>query len=303
MLIADNLAIAGRHLPLLDPTSLAVARGELLLIQADTQTTRTALSLGLSARMRPSEGSVSWLGDSSLKAVRRISAIVDSPQINDPEAHMKVRDLVAEDLSLIPGSRRRRPKTKTWIQEHHLESLADQYLDAIEPLDRLTLMTELALEDANVELLVFDTPDRHGIPEEMWCTFLESVSTGERAPAIIAVVQRLPEQWSGPTAYDGGIQDKLEVPFGSIDADLPADEPTEEPETVAAPAHLADPEPAPAVGVDIPDEAESSPKHLEGYTPAHLASMDIPEVTSPIDAIEDAPVETTTLPTAAKDLS
>lgn len=211
MLIADNLAIAGRHLPLLNPTSLAVARGELLLVAAEPQPTRTALALGLSARMRPGEGTVGWSGTTALRSVRRISALVDSPEINEPESHLKVRDLVAEDLALQPGPIWRRSGIDTWMKKHGMDSLANQWLDAIDPLERLTLLTHLALEDRSIELLVFDSPDRHGIPEDDWTRYLHSVATSRRAPAVVAVVQRIPENWEGSRAHAGQVQEKLEL--------------------------------------------------------------------------------------------
>lgn len=203
MLIADNLAIAGRHLPLLEPTSFAVARGELLLVAVEPQPNRTALSLGLSARLRPTRGTVSWSGNSALRSVRRISALVDSPEINEPEAHLKVRDLVAEDLALQPGPVWRRSGIDAWLAKHHMDALANEWLDAIDPLDRLALLTHLALEDRTVELLVFDSPDRHGIPEDDWPGYLASVASGRRAPAVVAVVQRIPQNWDGAAAVSG----------------------------------------------------------------------------------------------------
>jgi hypothetical protein len=209
VLIADSLAIAGRHLPLLEPTSLAVARGELLLVAAEPQATRTALALGLSARMRPTEGTVSWSGNPGLRAVRHISALVDSPEINEPEAHLKVRDLVAEDLALQPGPIWRRSGIDAWMRKHHMDELANEWLDAIDPLERLALLTHLALEDRGVDVLVFDSPDRHGIPEVDWLSYLQSVATGRRAPAVVAVVQRIPGNWLGSTAWAGQVQNKL----------------------------------------------------------------------------------------------
>ena len=271
MLIANSLAIAGRHQPLLEPTSLTVSRGQLLLVQAQPQTTRTALSLGLSARMRPSTGTVSWSGNTSLRAVRRISALVDSPEINEPEAHLKVRDLVAEDLALQPVPLWRRSSINAWLERHHLEHLADSWLDAIDPLDRLTLITRLSLEDHHIELAIFDSPDRHGIPEDDWLNHLQTLVGGRRAPAVIAVVNRIPEGFDGAVAYAGAQQDhpifapvaqklleepaRIDEPAISIDEPAtqetlkPVPEPEQEsamdpePATVQEPA--MDPEPAP----------------------------------------------------------
>lgn len=290
MLIADNLAIAGRHLPLLEPTSLAVARGELLLVAAEPQPTRTALSLGLSARMLPSQGTVSWSGNPATRSVRLISALVDSPEINEPEAHVKVRDLVAEDLALQPGPIWRRSGINAWMKKHRMEDLANEWLDAIEPIQRLTLLTHLALEDRGIELLVFDSPDRHGIAEDQWSRYLESVATGRRAPAVVAVVQRIPESWSGSTAYAGQMQQKLAVAAAlppSIDLEAG---PQAAVETSAGPLEAAC-EPAPESALQKP-----------GTEP-----MDAPSSGQPGEAAEPAPAtepaESTTASNAPKELS
>lgn len=203
MLIANDFSLDGRHGPLVEPTSLTAASGELLLVQAEPQTTRTALALGLSARMRPGTGAVAWEGDSSLAGVRRISMIVDSPEINEPESHTKVRDLVAEDLALHPGPFWRRSSIDDWLDRHHVSDLAGEFVDAIDPLDRLKILTHLALEEHQTKLLVFDSPDRHGIPDDDWVAHLVETAAGRRHPAIIAVVQRIPDAWTGKVAAAG----------------------------------------------------------------------------------------------------
>lgn len=203
MLIADNISINGRHAPLLLPTSLGVAAGELLLVHAEPQTTRTALALALSARMRPDTGKVAWEGDASLAGVRALSMLVDSPEINEPESHLKVRDLVAEDLALHPGPFWRRSSIDAWLDRHHLTDLAGQFLDAIDPLDRLRIMTHLSLEEHATTLLVFDSPDRHAIEPGAWIQHLAQTAAGRRHPAIIAIVNAIPTSWEGPVAHAG----------------------------------------------------------------------------------------------------
>ncbi|MBP2372149.1 ABC transporter ATP-binding protein [Paeniglutamicibacter psychrophenolicus] len=286
MLIADNLAIAGRHLPLLNPTSLAVARGELLLVAAEPQPTRTALALGLSARMRPGKGTVSWSGTTALRSVRRISALVDSPEINEPEAHLKVRDLVAEDLALQPGPIWRRSGIDAWMRKHGMDSLANQWLDAIDPLERLTLLTHLALEDRSIELLVFDSPDRHGIPEDDWTRYLHSVATSRRSPAVVAVVQRIPENWDGSSAHAGQVQEKPAVAQEQPPAHATESGPRSG--TAAAPVEVSGNAPAPAL--PAPEETpvpEASPSRQEpDIAPADepATDTDSAETTLPLSA-------------------
>ncbi|UXN32004.1 hypothetical protein [Glutamicibacter sp. M10] len=95
------------------PTSLRVDRGEVLLVVADPQISRTALALALSGRMQPTTGTVAWGHSDSLKTLRQHSALLDSPEVNEPEAHLKVRDLVGEDLALVPGPIWRKPRPKS----------------------------------------------------------------------------------------------------------------------------------------------------------------------------------------------
>lgn len=203
MLIADEFSINGRHGPLVEPTSLTVAPGELLLVRAEPQPTRTALALGLSARMRPDTGAVAWDGDATLGGVRRISMLVDSPEINEPESHIKVKDLVAEDLALHPGPFWRRSSVESWMERHHVTDLAGEFVDAIDPLDRLRILTHLSLEDHQTKLLVFDTPDRHGIPDVDWVAHLVETAAGRRHPAILAIVRQAPGSWAGKVAAAG----------------------------------------------------------------------------------------------------
>ena len=47
MLTADDIWARGRHKALFGRTSFTVERGEVILIQADSQIERTSLSLGL----------------------------------------------------------------------------------------------------------------------------------------------------------------------------------------------------------------------------------------------------------------
>ncbi|WP_309081628.1 ABC transporter ATP-binding protein [Zhihengliuella sp.] len=200
MLLADSLSIDGHHGPLLRPTSLAAPAAELTVVSAPTQEARTALALGLSARMKSDGGSVAWDSDAGPHAVRRVSALVDSPEINEPERHLRVKDLVAEDLALQPGPFWATVSASRWLESHRLEHLAKDWVDAIPAEDRLHLLAALSLQDSNVKVLVFDSPDRHGLPDADWLRILADVAGGRRHPAVIAVVQRIPDAWDGRTA-------------------------------------------------------------------------------------------------------
>lgn len=197
------MCFQGRHDQLVEETSLEVDRGELLLVVADTQLERTAIALMLSGRMSPSAGTVTWSGARQIKELRTHSALIDSPEVNEPEAHLKVRDVASEDLSLVPGPFWRRPHSKKWLAKHGFDHLAGSWIDTIDPLVRIKILTQLALENHSTDCLVFDSPDRHGIAEPTWLETLEELTLTRRQLAVIAVVSRVPDSWEGPVAFVG----------------------------------------------------------------------------------------------------
>ncbi|MCC3302649.1 ABC transporter ATP-binding protein [Arthrobacter sp. zg-Y895] len=208
MLSAESLFMKGRHSALLPPTTLEADTGGLLLVSGDDQSTRTALALVLAGRMRPTAGNLAWGHNARLEHLRRHAALIDSPEVNEPERHFRVRDLVAEDLALIPRRNRPRGKAADWLSDEGLSDLSPRWVEELAPDIRLDLLTRLALADVDVELLVFDSPDRHGADPEAWLPVLTgSVSSPTRLVTAVAVVAQIPPDWTGPTAAAGASAD------------------------------------------------------------------------------------------------
>ena len=190
-------------------TTLEVRRGELLVVQGETQEARTALSLMLSGRMKPNSGRVSWQGSGRTRDIRRASALLDSPGVNDPEPYLKVKDLVKEDLALIPTFTWNRVLPMRWLESYHQEGIADLWIDQLSPTDRLDLLVNLALADPDVHLVVCDSPERHGATDAEWLQRLAQIVVDhERDVAVVAVVSVIPEVWDGPSAVIGNAQNE-----------------------------------------------------------------------------------------------
>ncbi|UTT70256.1 ABC transporter ATP-binding protein [Arthrobacter sp. DNA4] len=204
MLSAHQLQAKGRRDPLLPPTSLGVARGELLLVTGDRQDQRTALSLLLSGRMRAAAGQLSWDGGSRTKQLRLAAALVDSPGVNEPEEHLSVRDLVTEDLALIPRRYRGALLSGPWLKVNRFEDIAGLWTEQLEPGRRLELLTALALANPRTDLLVVDSPDRHSADELTWLPRLQELAYDACRPlAVVAAVSAVPASWNGPVAGIG----------------------------------------------------------------------------------------------------
>jgi len=206
MLSASELYLRGRHGDLVAPTTLLAAPATLLLVQAGSQDTRTALALVLSGRMKPGAGGVSWNGDADIRTLRRHAALVDSPGINAPEPHLRVKDQVREDLALVPHAFGRRLRPQRWMDDAGVGHLAGTWLDQLEPAARLRLLCLLALADPAVELLVVDSPDRHSPAPDGWLPELAALAAGSGA-AVVALVAAVPDGWTGPRAAAGATGD------------------------------------------------------------------------------------------------
>jgi hypothetical protein len=175
-----------------------------LLVTGTRQDHRTALALLLSGRMVPSDGRVSWDGSERLKARRQASALVDSPGVNEPEQHLSVRDLVTEDLALIPRRYRGALMGGPWLKVNSFEDIADLWTEQLNPSRRLELLTALALANPHTDLLVVDSPDRHSPDPADWLPGLQRLASDAGRPlAVVATVGALPPSWDGPAAAIG----------------------------------------------------------------------------------------------------
>lgn len=204
MLSANQLSVKGRRNPLLPPTSLAVERGQLLLVTGDRQDQRTALALALSGRMKASGGAISWDGGHRTRQLRLASALVDSPGVNEPEEHLSVRDLVTEDLALVPRRYRGALLAGPWLKVNSFEDIADLWTEQLEPHRRLELLTALALANPHTDLLVVDSPDRHSADDGDWLPRLQMLAADAGRPlAVVAILQALPPSWDGAAAAVG----------------------------------------------------------------------------------------------------
>ena len=231
MLSVDNIWAKGRHTPLFDRTTFSVGEGEVIIVQADSQLERTSLSLALTGRLPLSGGTISWSeGDDdprriSMKRLRALSSVVDSPDVTAPEQHMRVHDYVSEMLSYnlpIFG----RSRASRWLAERGLEELDGLWMDEISGEMNIELMAALAQHSPS-DLLVFDTPSRHLNHTYMWLPVLEKLASDEEHPrTVVAIVPHISESWRGARAVVGSVHMDQDGEFEL------AEEPVEEqPET------------------------------------------------------------------------
>ena len=71
--------------------------------------------------------------------------MVDSPGVNEPEQHLSVRDLVTEDLALVPRRYRGALLSKPWLKVNRFEDIAGLWTEQLPAGRRIELLTALAL--------------------------------------------------------------------------------------------------------------------------------------------------------------
>ncbi|GAA1353239.1 hypothetical protein [Falsarthrobacter nasiphocae] len=206
MLTAHDLRFRGHHADIITPTSFSAAAGEVTLVIHESPETRTALGLILTDRMRPTSGSVD-----SPRPLRRRSALIDAPDITEPGDELTGRGIVTEAMALTPGMRTLflNRRAESWMADHGLGELAREPLERIDGAHRLRLLTETALMDEAVDLLVLDSPDRHA-PAEEWLPYVAEVAA--RGVTVVVLLPSAPHDWRGTVVYvgDDGCADQPE---------------------------------------------------------------------------------------------
>jgi ABC-type cobalamin/Fe3+-siderophores transport system ATPase subunit len=181
---AQRVGVTGAHGPLLRPTTLRIGAGEFALVAGEPGSGHTALGLALSGRLRPSTGSVLLDGAENPSELRRRVALVDAPEVNEPEAALKLHTVIGEELAMI-GRRSGRKAVADWLVEHGAEEHADKRFEHVPADLRCALLLELAAARPGVATLVLDCPDRyHGTPET-WLALARAQVTEERSVVVL----------------------------------------------------------------------------------------------------------------------
>ncbi|SES20310.1 hypothetical protein [Actinokineospora terrae] len=175
---ADQVVVTGAHGRLLEPTSLRVRAGELVVVAGEPNAGHTAFGLALTGRITPSAGSVTPSGGE----LRAHAVLVDAPEVTAPEPNLRVADVIAEELALA-GARKRKTATTALLDEHGLEP--GTRFEDVPGAARVALLTELAARRPGAELLVIDTPDRHSSNPADWLPTAMAHARDGRAVVVL----------------------------------------------------------------------------------------------------------------------
>ena len=221
---AKQVSVRGPHFPLLNPTSLSVESGEVVVAAGDPGHGHTALALALGGRLVPSTGVVCLNGrpatrskdgageatvrGSDIRAtarlLRRTVALVDVPGVSEPDDVILLAAIVGEELSAAGSSAGRAAATR-WLAERGLDQYAKTQIEGVPATVRTRVLAELAAARPGVGVVILTAPDRHGANPRTWreladtlaATGLAVVATCSDASAAILGQPVVPLGWAG----------------------------------------------------------------------------------------------------------
>lgn len=181
---ARDVGVDGPHGPLLLPTSIRIKTGELLLVAGDPGRGHTALALALAGQLRPDCGAVLVDGAPAGRSLRRRVAVVDAPQVTEPDDSLTLASVVAEELA-VSGAHAGRGAVSAWLTARDAAEHARSRLRTVPAAVRTRLLADLAAARPGVELLILDCPDRHTHDASSWWDVARQHTEGGLAVLVL----------------------------------------------------------------------------------------------------------------------
>ena len=187
MIITLTGVSKGRRGSALPETSIEFSSGRASLAVAETAQRPSVLGLIASGRMRPDTGEVLIDGETDYPQMRRRIALIDAPDVNDPDVDVTVHGVVAEEL-MFAGRPAGPIATRRAIAELGFDDWQSWTIGTVPAIVRVRLLTELATMRKGVDALVLTAPDRHGGDPADWWTRASDLAARGFAVLVIAGV-------------------------------------------------------------------------------------------------------------------
>jgi hypothetical protein len=200
---ADAVTVSGAHAPLLLATSVTAHTGEVTLVAGDPGYGQVALALALGGRLVPSSGDIRLEGVDDPGAFRSRVALVDVPNVTEPEEGLTVRAVIAEELALS-HQRARAGDVRAFLAAQDGGRHGGLRWEELPSGLRTQWLADLAARRAGVDFLVLASPDRFGGDPCHWWKVAKVLADMGKG-VIVQCTHASARLLSEPVAYELGV--------------------------------------------------------------------------------------------------
>lgn len=152
---------------LLEPTSVEVATGEVVLVAGDPGHGHTCLALLLAGRLPAERGSVTIDGVADPARLQSAVALVDVPGVSAPDERNRLTTIVGEELAMAgrPAGRRH---VRAWLNAQGYADTVGSRIEHLPGAVRVAVLARLAVLRPDVRFVVMTLPESHGGLPEWW---------------------------------------------------------------------------------------------------------------------------------------
>jgi len=175
VLRANSVSVVEGGRCLLEPTTLSVRTGEVVVAVGEPSHGHTALALALAGRMSVDRAMVAVDDQHGARTLQRMVALVDVPGVSEPDGALPLRTVVGEEMSMA-GLRASRRSVRRWLRGQGIEELADLRMDQIPPAVRTNVLAGLAACREGVRFLVLVLPERLGALPFAWMATAQALA-------------------------------------------------------------------------------------------------------------------------------
>lgn len=174
-IVLDAAAIGsglGAEVP---PLTLWAGPGVPTVVRVQTAERPMLVSMMLAGRIAANSGTIRVDDRIDADALRRHTALVDTPVVAEPTPGVGLIGVIAEELTFagLPAGRR---VVRAFLERHELLRFARVPMRALAPNDRVRLLCELALLRPGIRAIILTSPERHGGEPEKWYESLETIA-------------------------------------------------------------------------------------------------------------------------------
>ena len=138
-----------------------------MLIVGETEVSQVSFALSLAGRMKLSSGSVKIDNEENPELLQEMVALVDVPNISEPDDVMKLETIVGEELAI--AGRKAMPKhVRAFLQQNKISKYAKETFETLPNKIRYDVLMKLASIRPNTKVLLLAEPDRLGGKPEIW---------------------------------------------------------------------------------------------------------------------------------------